>query len=102
MPMSDDSPPLVDGVDDAHRRWLRRRRFRIRSLSLVVALAAVWMGVLLDPYVGPLVLLLMGAFGIALAVMGVGIALGLLGFGLCSACDRAVGWLRRSSQWPDE
>ena len=60
------------------------------------------MGVLLDPRVGPLVLLVVGAFGITLAVMGVAMGLGLLGFGLCSTCDRIVGWLLRASRWPDE
>jgi hypothetical protein len=69
---------------------------------LLIALAAIWMGLLPDPQVGPLVLLLMGAFGITLAVMGVAMGLGLLGFGLCAACDRAVGWLRRASRWPEE
>jgi len=93
---------MVDEVDDAHQGWLHRRRFRIRSLMLVIALTAVWMGVLLDPHVGPLVLLLIGAFGIALAVMGVAMGLGLLGFGLCTACDQAVAWLRRASRWPNE
>jgi hypothetical protein len=100
--MIKDSPPMVDEVDNVQWGWLRRRRFRTRSLIMVIALTAVWMGVLLDPQVGPLVLLLSGAFGITLAVMGVAMVLGLLGFGLCSACGRALGWLRRASQWPDE
>jgi len=100
--MREDSLPTVDKVDNAHRGRLRRQRFRIRSSMLVIALTAVWMGVLLDPRVSPLVLLLLGAFGIALAVMGVAMGLGLLGFGLCTACDWAVGWLRRASHWPDE
>jgi hypothetical protein len=99
--MIDDRLPMVDEVDTARQGWLRRRRFRTRTLLLIIALMVVWMGVLLDPQVGPLVLLL-GAFGITLAVMGVAMGLGLVGFGLCSACDWAVGWLRRASEWPNE
>ena len=100
--MIDDSLPVVDEVASARWNWLRRRQFRTRSLMLLIVLAAVWMGILLDPQVGPLVLLLVGAFGITLAVMGVAMGLGLLGFGLCTACDWMVAWLRRASRWPNE
>src|SRR5262249_23078556 len=85
-------------VGDPERR---RRQFRIRTLMLVVALAAVWMGVLLDPNIAPLVLLIVGAFGIGLAVMAAAMALGLLGFGLFAGGDRVIAWLRRGSRWPD-
>jgi len=97
-----DRPLLVEEAKDARRSRLRQRQFQARSLMLVITLAVVWLGILLDPNVGPLLLLLSGAFAITLAVMGLAMGLGLLGFGLCSACDRAVGWLRRASQWPDE
>jgi hypothetical protein len=100
--MIDDSPPQVNEANDAQQGSRPRRRMRTRSLILAVAVAAVWMGIVRDPQVGPLVLLLSGALGLALALMGVAMGLGLLGFGLCSACDRALGWLRRASQWPDE
>jgi hypothetical protein len=69
---------------------------------LVITLVAVWLGILLDPDVGPLLLLLSGAFGATLALMGLATGLGLLGFGLCSVCDRVLSWFRRASQWPDE
>ena len=48
-------------VPDPERR---RRQFRTRTLMLVVAMAAVWMGVLLDPNVGPLVLTFLVVIGI--------------------------------------
>jgi fatty acid desaturase len=80
----------------------RRRQFRMRTVMLVIALVAVWMGVLLDPHIGPLVLLLVGAIAIGTAVMGVAMALGLLGFGLVAAGGRLAGWLRRAARWPDE
>ena len=69
---------------------------------MAVVLAAVWLGVLLDPQVGPLVAFLLGGFGVTLAVMGVAMGLGLLGFGLCAATDRLLGVIRRASHWPDE
>src|SRR5262249_20675139 len=80
---------------------LRRRQFRLRTLMLVIALAAVGMGLLLDPNIAPLTWLFLGAFGIALAVMALAMGLGLLGFGLCTVGDRFLGWLRRSARWPD-
>jgi hypothetical protein len=79
----------------------RRRQFRTRTLMLIVALAAVWMGVLLDPNVGPIVLMALAAFGLTLGLMGTAIVLGILGFGLCTAGGRAWGWLRSASRWPD-
>jgi hypothetical protein len=97
-----DRPLLVEEAKDARRSRLRQRQFRARSLMLVITLAAVWLGILLDPNVGPLLLLLSGAFGITLVVMGLAMGLGLLGFGLCSVCDRVLAWLRRASQWPDQ
>jgi hypothetical protein len=86
-------------VDDPQRR---RRQFRLRTVMMVIALVAVWMGVLLDPNVAPLVLGLLGAFGIALGVMVAAMVLGILGFGLFAAGERVMGWLRRASRWPDE
>jgi len=65
---------------------------------LLIAIAAVWMRVLLDPQISLLVLLLLGAFGITFAVIGVAMGLGLVGFGLCAACDWMVVWLRRASR----
>ena len=69
---------------------------------LTIALAVVWMGILRDSQIALMVLLLLGAVGIGISVMAIAAGLGLLGFGICSVCDWAVGWLRRASQWPDE
>ena len=78
-----------------------RRQFRTRSLILLIALAAIWLGVLVDPQIGPLALLMMGAFGVALAVMAMAMGLGFLGFGIFAAGNRLAGWVRRASQWPE-
>ncbi len=67
-----------------------------------VMLLAVWLVVLLDPQIGPLVVLFLGAFAAALAVMGVAMGLGLLGIGLFAAIERSLDWIRRTSRWPDE
>jgi hypothetical protein len=80
----------------------RRRTFRPRSFILLIALAAVWLDVLIDPHIGPLTLYIMGAFGLALAVMAVAMGLGFLGFGIFAVSTRLAGWVRRASQWPEE
>jgi hypothetical protein len=87
------------GPPDPERR---RRQFQTRTSILVVALAAVWIGVLLDPRLGPLVLMVLAVFGMTLGVVGAAMGLGLLGFGLFAAGDRVIGWLRNASRWPDE
>jgi hypothetical protein len=84
------------------RRGRLRRRFEIRSVFLAIVLAVVWIEVLVDPQAASLVLILLGGLGIALGLMGAAMGLGFLGFGLCMAGDRVMGWLRRASQWPDE
>lgn len=79
-----------------------RRAYRRRMAVLGAMLAVVWLGVLLDPRVGPLVLLVLAAFGAVLGLFAGAMGLGLLGFGLCAAGDRFIGWLRRGTRWPDE
>jgi hypothetical protein len=79
----------------------RGRQFRMRTTMMAIVLAAVWLGVLLDPQVGLLVAFLLGGFGAALALMAAAMGLGLLGFGLFAAADRLLGVIRRASQWPD-
>ena len=69
-----------------------------RCCSLLVS---AWSVVLVDPNIGPLVLLALGAFGMTLGVMGAAMGLGLLDFGLFAAGDRIIGWFRRGSTWPD-
>jgi hypothetical protein len=94
-----DKPPGPRVGESKRRRWWFRGT---RTTMMAVVLAAVWLGVLLDPQVGPLVAFLLGGFGVTLAVMGVAMGLGLLGFGLCAATDRLLGVIRRASRWPDE
>jgi hypothetical protein len=98
---ADVGPDKAAGLhgDDSPRR---RRQFRRRTSILVVVLAVVWMGVLLDQNIGPMVLMMLAAFGLALGLMGTAMVLGILGFGLCAAGGRAWGRLRRAARWPDE
>lgn len=84
------------------RRGRLQRRFEIHSVFFAVMLAVVWIEVLVDPQAAWLVLILLAGLGIALGLMGAAMGLGFLGFGLCMAGDRVMGWLRRASQWPDE
>jgi hypothetical protein len=69
---------------------------------LGVVLAVVWIGVLLDPGIAGLALLLLAGIGAALGLIAAAMALGLLGFGLGIAGDRFIAWLRRGSRWPEE
>src|SRR5689334_9982794 len=67
------------------------RAYRRRMTVLLVLLAIVWLGVLIDPQVGPMVLFVMGGFGADLGIFAAAMGLGLVGFGLCAAGDRFVG-----------
>ena len=100
--MSEDKLQLVENVSETRIGNQRRRPFRSRSLLLLLTLAVVWSAVLVDPQIGPLALYVVGAFGIALAVMATAMGLGFLGFGIFSVGDRLAGWFRRASQWPEE
>jgi hypothetical protein len=100
--MSQDELPVVDNVRETQPGKQQRRPFRTRSLILLLTLAVVWFAVLVDPQIGPLALYVVGAFGIALAVMATAMGLGFLGFGIFAVGDRLAGWYRRVSQWPEE
>jgi hypothetical protein len=99
---ADVGPDKRDAGSHAYDPDRRRRRSRTRTMVLVAALVSAWLVVLVDPHIGPLVVFMLGAFGVTLGVLGAAMGLGLLGFGLCGAMDRAIGWLRRSSRWPNE
>jgi hypothetical protein len=71
-------------------------------MMLAVALVALRMWVLLDPFIGPLVLAVLMWIGGPMAVVATAMGLGLLGFGLSTAGERAIGWLRRTASWPEE
>jgi hypothetical protein len=79
-----------------------RRGYRRRLAVLGVVLAVVWLGVLLDPRIGPLVLAVAALFGAVVGVFGAAMGLGLLGFGVCTVGDRFIAWLRSGARWPDE
>jgi len=90
----------------------RSRRFRVRIWVVSLVLLAIWLGLLLDPMVGPLILgilmaiglLILGvlmAFGLTLALIVGTMGLGIMGFGLFAAGDHVIAWLRQSSRWPE-
>jgi hypothetical protein len=72
---------------------------RIWVVSLV--LLALWLGLLLDPMVGPLILGVLMAFGLTLALIVGTMALGIMGFGLFAAGDHVIAWLRQGRRWPE-
>jgi hypothetical protein len=80
----------------------RRRLYRRRMAVFGAVLAVVWLGVLLDPHIAALALFLLVSIGATLGLFVAAMGLGLLGFGLCTAGDRFIGWIRRGSRWPDE
>jgi hypothetical protein len=98
--MERDNPASVD-MPSSHTRPYRRR-FGVRLWVLAVVLVLVWVSLLVDPHVGPLLLSLLGAFGVSLGVIGSAMGLGLLGFGVFAGIVRFARWLRGLSQWPDE
>jgi hypothetical protein len=72
---------------------------RIWVVSLV--LLALWLGLLLDPMVGPLILGVLMAFALTLALIVGTMGLGIMGFGLFAAGDHVIAWLRQGSRWPE-
>jgi hypothetical protein len=91
--------PHVIRPDARERR--RQGQYLVRTLSLAIPVALVWLGIMLDPIVGPMV-----AGVLRLLAFGVGIMLGAwvlggIGFALFALGDRAVAWVRRVSSWPE-
>jgi len=85
--------------DQGGKQQSRRFRKRIWVVSLV--LLAIWLGPLLDPMVGPLILGILMAFGLTLALIVGTMGLGIMGFGLFAAGDHVIAWLRQGSRWPE-
>jgi len=79
----------------------RSRRFRVRIWVVSLVLLAIWLGLLLDPMVGPLILGILMAFGLTLALIVGTMGLGIMGFGLFAAGDHVIAWLRQGSRWPE-
>jgi hypothetical protein len=79
-----------------------RRSYRRRLGVLGGLLAVAWLGVLLDPSIGRMVLGVAALFGAVIGLFGAAMALGLLGFGVCTVGDRFIAWLRRGARWPEE
>jgi hypothetical protein len=106
------SPAPWDDPEFASRRsnrpWAkfeaRRSRRRIGALGLIVAV--IWLAVLLDSMVGPLLLdgllALAMTLGVTLVVFLSAMALGMIGTGLFAVGDRVIAWVRQGSRWPEE
>jgi hypothetical protein len=88
--------------EPAPRGELGRRSYRRRLGTLGGLLAIVWLGVLIDPSLGPMLLGVAALFGAVLGLFAAAMALGLVGFGVCTAGDRFIAWLRRGARWPEE
>lgn len=86
--------------------WKARKgrpfQYRVRTLALLILVVAVWLGLILDPNTGPLILGLMAAFGIGVGTLLAAMSLGALGFGFCTVVTRTAGWLGRGLRWPDD
>jgi len=94
---ADIGPANSQGSEVQKHRW---KPFPTRTLALV--LAVVWASVLLDPQVGPFILMLVAAFGIALLIMAVAMGLGILGFGFAAVSNWMAAQIRRATHWRDE
>lgn len=94
-----DFDPMPEG---SKGDWERRRlRFRMQSLMLLVLVVGIWLALLFDPVVGPLVIAAMLGIGLVLGLMLALMSLGWLGFGLFAIGDRVIGWFQRSTRWPE-
>ena len=98
-----------DGLDDlevqAHWSALhaarRRRQYRVRTLSLAIPVAAVWIGMMLDPILGPMVAGVLGRLAVGAGIMLGAWLLGAFGLALLAVGDRALAWVRCVSRWPE-
>lgn len=79
----------------------RRRRFRRRSMLLLVLVVGIWLALLFDPVVGPIVSAALLGIGLVLALLVALMSLGWVGFGLFALGDRVIGWFQRSTRWPE-
>jgi hypothetical protein len=92
-----DSIPRGSKGDGEH--W--RVRFRTRSLMLLVVVVGIWLALLFDPVVGPLLISVMVGVGVVVAFMLSLMTLGWFGFGLFAIGDWVIGWFQRSTRWPE-
>ncbi len=76
--------------------------FQVRLWEILLVLLALWAGLLFDPVVGPLLLIILICLGMTLAVIVGTMALGFIGRGLFVAGDHVIAWLRQGTQWPEQ
>ncbi len=80
----------------------RSRRSQVRIWVVSPVLLALWLGLLLDPMVGPLLLGVLMSFGLTLVVIMGAMGLGIMGVGLFAAGDHVIAWLRQGTRWPEQ
>jgi hypothetical protein len=68
----------------------------------VLLLVMVWLCLVFDPLVGPLLLGIMASIALTLGLMIGAMALGTMGFGLFAIGDRFIAWCQQSRKWPSE
>ena len=100
-----------DEVQDEERRSVdadaltarrRRRAYQTRVLAFGVVVAAVWMGLALDPRVGQAIWGMVLAIALTLGVLGVAVGLGWVGGRLFNACGRVWRRIVTAATWPDD
>jgi hypothetical protein len=97
------APNSVSGYSGSGRVGIAgARRFPEVSRVLVFVLAMIWLGLLLDPIVGLVVVGLLTALAMTLAIVMVAMVLGIMGRRIFTASDLFFAWLRQSSRWPEE
>jgi hypothetical protein len=79
----------------------RRRQYMVRTLSLAIPVVAFWLGMILDPILGPMVAGVLRLLAVGVGIMLGAWVLGAIGFALLAVGDRALAWVRCVSRWPE-
>jgi hypothetical protein len=96
MTIDREGPDVLQARDSALHAQ-RRRQYLVRTLSLAIPVAAVWLGMILGPMVAGVLRLLAVGVGIMLGAW----VLGAIGFALLAVGNRALAWVRRVPRWPE-
>lgn len=94
---------------DVDREWAeameaRRQRvlgYRIRVMTLGLIVTAVWLVMLVDPGIGPMLWTAVGAFGLVLIGFVAMLGLVWVGFQVFAAGDWVLAYLKRLGSWDD-
>ncbi len=80
----------------------RRRSYRARSTALGIVVASVWMGLALDPGVGPAIGGVVAAVALTVGILAVAVGLGWFGGRVFDACGRFWSRLVAAAGWSDD